>query len=377
MSYKSLAMIAVAVVLAATGASVLARDAEPAAGAATRVLELDALTGVETLLGRIAERRVVYVGEHHDRYADHLDQLAVIRGLHARGKPLAIGLECFQQPFQIHLDAYVAGAIDEAQMLRRTEYFERWRFDYRLYRPILRFAREHEIPLIALNLDQALTRRVGEVGIDGLDPRQRAALPAALARPDAAYRERLREIFAQHPFGDERDLDHFIEVQLLWDEGMAARAADYLAANPERTLVVLAGAGHLEYGIGIPDRVERRLGLPGAVLLNGEGRPVEPPAADFYLYPAPAELPPAGLLGVQLGEGEEGAGTRVVGFAADSGAQAAGVAVGDRILALAGRAVADYADIRLALLDRVPGERVAVTVLRGAEERRDLEVELR
>ncbi len=156
----------------------------------TRVLDLGALSDMSDLLDRIADRRVVFVGESHDRYEDHLNQLAVIEGLHARGKSLAIGMEFFQQPYQAAIDAYVAGEIDEAEFLRRTEYFDRWRFDYRLYRPILRFAREHGIPVIALNLEAELTaacRRGRHRGSDrgracahpGRDRSQRPDLPRA------------------------------------------------------------------------------------------------------------------------------------------------------------------------------------------------------
>ena len=38
--------------------------------------------------------------------------------------------------------------IEEEYLLRETEYFERWRFDYRLYRPIFRFARQQELWLV-------------------------------------------------------------------------------------------------------------------------------------------------------------------------------------------------------------------------------------
>ncbi len=98
----------------------------------TLVVDLANLTNLEALIPRLADRRVVFVGEAHDRYEDHLNQLAIIRGLHQRGADLAIGMEMFQQPFQAALDAYIAGEIDEDEMLRRTDYFERWRFDYRL-----------------------------------------------------------------------------------------------------------------------------------------------------------------------------------------------------------------------------------------------------
>lgn len=347
----------------------------------TRVLDLDALTDMDWLIDRIADRRVIFIGESHDRYEDHLNQLAVIAGLHARGKPLAIGMEFFQQPFQGAIDAYIAGEIDEAEFLRRTQYFDRWRFDYRLYRPILTFAREQGIPVIALNLEAELTRRVGEVGIAGLSAEERARIPAEIDRGDAVYRERLEAVFAMHPSERRQDIEHFIEVQLLWDEGMAERAARYLEANPRRTLVILAGSGHIEYGQGIPNRLTRRADVPTATLLSGAQRPLDPTAADYFLYPAEVRLPKSGLLGVMLESAGDAEGARVQGFGDSSGAKDAGMKEGDRIVRIGEQAVSNYADVRIALIDGKPGEILPVEVMRkrkrGADERLTLQVELR
>jgi len=115
---------------------------------ATAVIDTANVRGLDALLDILADKRVIYIGESHDRYEDHLNQLGILRGLKARGRHLAIGMEFFQQPFQPVLDAFVAGTLGEADFLKQTEYFERWRFDYRLYRPLLRFAREHGIPVI-------------------------------------------------------------------------------------------------------------------------------------------------------------------------------------------------------------------------------------
>ena len=347
----------------------------------TRVLDLGALSDMSDLLDRIADRRVVFVGESHDRYEDHLNQLAVIEGLHARGKSLAIGMEFFQQPYQAAIDAYIAGEIDEAEFLRRTEYFDRWRFDYRLYRPILRFAREHGIPVIALNLEAELTRRVGEVGIAGLTETERARIPVEIDRSDPTYRERIEAVFAMHPSERKQDVENFLDVQLLWDEGMAERAADYLKANPERTLVVLAGSGHVEYGQGIPSRLTRRVDVPTVTILNGTQRSMDPAAADFFLYPQEIALPASGLLGVMLESGVDRGGALIQGFAESSGAKDAGIQEGDRIVQIGDQPVSAYADVRIALLDKGPGEKMPVEVLRerklGADERLSFQVELR
>ena len=196
---------------------------------------------------RLDDARVVMVGETHTRYDHHLTQLEIIRRLHELNPNLAIGMEAFQQPFQWALDEYISGAMDEQEMLRATEYYQRWRMDYRLYAPILRYAREHGLPVVALNLPAELTRQVGRHGMDGLSEEARARLPAEIDRTDAAYAQRLREVFAHHPNERGQPFEHFLEVQLLWDEGMAERAADYLEAN-DGTPVTIPDSGVLSQG---------------------------------------------------------------------------------------------------------------------------------
>jgi uncharacterized iron-regulated protein len=346
----------------------------------TAVVDTAEVSDLNALLDALADKRVVYIGESHDRYEDHLNQLGIIRGLHARGKDLAIGMEFFQQPFQPVLDAFVAGEIGEAELLRRTEYFERWRFDYRLYRPILRFAREQGIALLALNLPKEITDQVGDGGIASLTAAQAAQLPTELDRSDAVYRERIEAVFAMHPKDEDANFEHFLEVQLLWDEGMAARAAAYLGAHPDKTLVVLAGTGHVEYGRGIPQRVARRIDAPAATVVSGGMRPFDPALADYILYPQRVDLAASGLLGVMLDTESAGEGIGVQGFSEDSGARAAGVEAGDRIVGVGDNAIDNYADIRIALMDSRPGETLPVQVLRkkviGGTERLTFDVQL-
>lgn len=346
----------------------------------TRVVESAALGDLDSLVGKLADKRVIYIGETHDRYEDHLNQLAIIRGLNEGAQPIAVGMEFFQQPFQPVLDAYIAGRIDEHELLRQSEYFDRWRYDYRLYRPILRYAREHQLPLVALNLSKELTDRIGDVGFDGLSESERAKVPAQIDRDDPDYRARVEEVFNHHPHREDADLERFLDVQLAWDEGMAERAARYLRENPERKLVVLAGSGHLELGQGIPSRVTRRLpDIDSSIVLNGTRRKLDPAAADFLLYPRRVEIPASGLMGVLLDTGRGD--VRVKGFSDKSGAKTAGMKRGDSITRIGEVPIESYADVRIALIDSRPGQRLPVQVQRrhliSPNETVEMEVELR
>src|ERR1700683_3950275 len=101
--------------------------------ASFQALNLNAPLALDALVTQLATDRVVFVGEIHDRYDHHLNQLEIIKRLHELDPNLAIGVEYFQQPFQKQVDDYIAGRIPEDEFLRTTEYFSRWGFDYRLY----------------------------------------------------------------------------------------------------------------------------------------------------------------------------------------------------------------------------------------------------
>jgi uncharacterized iron-regulated protein len=342
-------------------------------------IALGATEPMQSLIAKLADRRVVLVGETHTRYDHHLQQLAILRGLHQRDPNIALGVEWFQQPAQPHLDDFVAGRISEAEMLERTGYFDRWRFDYRLYRPVVLYARQHGIPIIALNAPVELTNRISAVGVDGLTADERQKVPD-IDRSNTAYAEHLRQFFAQHPGGEKRSFDRFIDVQLNWDETMADTAARYLRENPGRRMVLMAGSGHIAYRWGIPERLQRR--LPDAAMATvvfDDGKEINDKLADYLVLSPETELPKAGLLGLYLDTTDEG--VKVRSAAEESAAGAAGLKTGDVLVAIDGQPLPTYAALRMALLDLTPGDRVRLTYQRkalfGEPSERTVEVQLK
>ncbi|MET0101701.1 MAG: ChaN family lipoprotein [Sedimenticola sp.] len=329
-----------------------------------KAVDLRNTLDVDGVVSKLGDTRVIYVGEFHDNYGHHLAQLDVVRALHRQGSDIAIGLEMFQQPYQAQLDSYIAGETSERQMLRETEWYDRWRFDFRLYKPVLDYAREHAIPLVALNVSSELKERVSEVGVDGLNPQERAAIPAEIDRSDKVYESRLKKIFVKHMDRGKKSFERFVDVQLLWDESMAERAADYLQANPGRRLVVLAGGGHLAYGSGIPNRVKRRVDVTSAIILPADNRPVTPGVADFMIYPSVASLPQQGLMGVMLDKGEEG--VLIAHVLEESAADKAGLERKDTIIRFDGEPVKTPGDLKVLLMGKQPGDSVRLQVRRSS-----------
>lgn len=216
---------------------------------------------------------VIYLGEQHDSAADHAAQLAIIQALQAEHGQLAIALEMFQRPFQPALDRYLAGEITETELIEQTDYENRWGFPWEYYAPIFRFAKAHNLPLLALNAPAEITRQVAREGLDSLSGDDFRYIPdrQEIDLSNTDYRDFVAAALGSHSAHGNFNLDNFFAAQVIWDETMAASLATFRQANPQIPIVVLAGQGHVAYGYGIPDRLTRRLGndlMQQIVLLN-------------------------------------------------------------------------------------------------------------
>ena len=247
-----------------TAESIVRSQSEPAS-------LVDATTGksmeAEAFLAVLRTKAVIYVGERHDQPGDHGVQYAILRQLHRDEASLAIGMEMFQVPFQEPLDRWSAGQIDETVLRRDTEYDKRWGFDFSMYRPILEYARNRGIEVVALNAPKELVYAVAKDGVDALSPELASNLPEL----DLANEEH-RALFdaefdlAEHEVGDA--IDQYYEAQVVWDETMGSRVAETLerAGGPAK-MVVFAGRVHVKRGLGVPDRAAKRGAAPYAVVL--------------------------------------------------------------------------------------------------------------
>ncbi|MEB3291639.1 MAG: ChaN family lipoprotein [Synechococcales bacterium] len=215
------------------------------------------------VLDRLATLQVVYLGETHDQAEDHELQLAIIQALYQRQPKLVIAMEMFQRPYQSAIDRFLGGEIDTNTLLRQTEYEKRWGFPWQFYEPIVQFAKQKQIPVIALNVPTEVTRKVGRKGLTSLTIAERRFIPplSAIEMGPEPYQTKLRELYDSFHSrkGSQTGFHHFFQAQVLWDETMAERISQILQQQPDRLVVVLAGQGHVWEGHGIPRRVARRL----------------------------------------------------------------------------------------------------------------------
>jgi len=209
--------------------------------------------------------RVFFVGEHHDNPHHHANQLEVIREIHETAeKPLAIGLEMFATGYQKQLEMWVSGnlALDDFIKI----YYENWDLPWVLYRDIFLYAREHQIPLIALNIPRVIVRKVAQKGFASLEPGDMSHLPPGITcNVTPEYENFIQKVFGWHGKKNS-SFNNFCEAQVLWDTIMAINVLKYSDLNPETKVVVLAGDGH-SWKPGIPRQILLRKYLDMAVFV--------------------------------------------------------------------------------------------------------------
>jgi uncharacterized iron-regulated protein len=232
---------------------------------------------LNTLYSEIKDKKIIYVGESHTNFSHHLNQLRVVKLLHEKGKDVSIAMEMFQKPFQKDIDDYIQGKTTLNEFLEKSQYYKRWKFDYNLYKPILDYARQNNIKVVALNIDRSITQQVSKKGLFSLSDKQKELLPKTIDQSNLSYKKNLDLIFKEHiPENNKTNkhimpkinLDFFYQSQLIWDEIMAENIYEYVKNNKEKVLVVIVGFGHIKEHDGIPSRVYKKNRLPFSVLLN-------------------------------------------------------------------------------------------------------------
>lgn len=334
------------------------------------------------MLAAVTDARIVYVGETHDNPAAHRVQLAVIEAMVERWPgQVSIGMEMFTPKQQPVLDRWVAGELSEKAFLKESAWHSNWSMDFAYYRDILRYARDHRLPVIGLNADKDLIKAISRNAPEAMSAEDRDRLPE-LDMTDPYQTAMVKAIYGGHAAGDNH-LAGFLRVQTLWDEVMAESIAEHLLTclDGSRRMVVLAGGNHVRYGFGIPRRVYRRLPTSYALVGSHEIEIPESkkdrqmdvtvphfpmPPYDYVVYTAYEELPGGRVkLGVRM---EEQDGRVVVqDVVAGSTAEQGGVLKGDVIVALDGEPVAENFDLVYAVGQKTKGDKGVLEVERGRE----------
>ena len=364
---------------------------------------------------------VVVLGELHGNSSVHALHLEIVRELHALRPGMAIAMEMFERDVQLDLSKYFVGDIDEQEFLARSRPWPHYKTDYR---PLVEYARENGIPVLAANAPRSLAMEVARKGLSAVAGNELVA--AQVSAPKDGYWDAFVKEMSGGPshgaHGKPSDemLERFYQSQCLKDDTMAETIVrlkeETTGEYPPRLVVLVCGRFHSDRGYGAVARIRSRNPSLVVKVLSAEAVPddqvdtfqPDPAVADFTLVvsesanrpmpsmeqvakaaaakpkaeaaapAAPAAAPAAGgdqsvdmtgrpALGVRPDYEFGGTGLRIEDVVPGGAAEKGGLKAGDVMVELDGDPVEDVQGYMMVLNGLTVGAEVKAAVMRGSE----------
>lgn len=266
------------------------------------------------VIAAVEEVDAVLVGETHDDAVGHrvetellvraAQRIGAVGGEPGQDRPLVLSLEMFERDVQVVVDEYLRDLITEDQFHKNARPWDRYQTDYR---PMVEFARAHELPIVAANAPRRyvnLVSRMGPASLGALSDEARVFLPPLpYPGPSEAYAEQWNALMAEMMEamstgsdagpGEEADtptradssvasgsstdvppapdreeeqmpaagapmhgMGNALQAQALWDAAMGEAVAEALGEHPGALVMHYVGSFHVAYGTGVPERVQ-------------------------------------------------------------------------------------------------------------------------
>ena len=203
---------------------------------------------IDKIVTDLASADVLFFGEEHNDSAGHYLESKIFRALHAQyANQLALSLEMFETDNQLVLNEYLQGKIDESRFSSNVRLWS----NYRDYRPMIEYAKQNQLSVIAANPPRRYVNMVSRRGMKSLDSLSKEAkqlLPPlpydTLGNP---YREKFLSLMKGAPESASKNIYY---SQSLWDAGMAYSMYAFLKKNKGMKIFHCVGKFHSDEKLG-------------------------------------------------------------------------------------------------------------------------------
>lgn len=207
---------------------------------------------------------VVFIGEYHGNHGSHWLQAQLQAALHKQHPKQVLSMEQFNRDKQSVLDQYLTGDIGEVALIKQGEAWPNYKASYR---PLVEFAKQHQLPVIAANAPADVVRCIGRQGRDYLAKLDKAARRQVAAQPflnNAQYQTAFQAVMhgpAQPAKSSDKAasaLSNSYLAQLSRDNTMAESILQAHQRYPKHQIIHTNGAFHSDNHLGTVALLKQR-----------------------------------------------------------------------------------------------------------------------
>ena len=211
---------------------------------------------IDKIVADMVDADVLFFGEEHNDSACHYLETEIFKALHQKfADNLALSLEMFETDNQIALNDYLAGFIPEDRFSKDVRLWS----NYKDYRPMIEYAKQNRIDVIAANPPRRYVSMVSKRGMKSLDSlskeSKRFLPPLPYDTLTGRYREKFFDIMKGSPGGDNPRVYH---SQSLWDAGMSYSIYKYRKRNKDKKIFHCVGKFHCDEKLGTAAQLQMR-----------------------------------------------------------------------------------------------------------------------
>ena len=222
---------------------------------------------------------VVFFGELHGHPGIHLAQMELFAQLYQLNRNISLSMEQFERDTQPVLDQYLNREIGEGYLVENARAWDNYQS---AYRPLVEFARDRKLPVIAANAPKQMVVCVGASGLDVLDrypEAQRNHVAQHIDVSDGPYRQKfidfMQQESAHQTVSDDSEkqimqtmVQRSYAAQAVRDDTMAESIARHLENNPGRQVLHLNGNFHSSGFLGTVERLQQRMPLLNIAVIH-------------------------------------------------------------------------------------------------------------
>ncbi|RZK21256.1 MAG: hypothetical protein EOO86_01725 [Pedobacter sp.] len=212
------------------------------------------LTTVDEIVNDVKNADVIFFGEEHNDSIGHLLEAEIFKKFNEKfPKEIALSLEMFHTDVQPIVDEYLSNLISEKNFVKEGRAWP----NYKDYKPLVEYAKDNKLPVIAANAATRYSNAVTKGGLDILKSFPKSSLdilpPLPVDTATGRYLQKFSDLLGGHSMGGMK----VYQTQNFWDATMAWSIAKFMKANKGKKVLHLNGRFHSDEKLGTLAKLQK------------------------------------------------------------------------------------------------------------------------